>query len=69
MKDEDGVIVGEEELVVDRWRRHFTKLFSGIREDVETSRLGVSEMEEIKEIELEEMTRELRNISLSFSLP
>ena len=28
VKDEDGMIVGEEELVIDRWKRYFTGLYS-----------------------------------------
>ena len=36
-----------------------TGLYSGTREDVENSRVGVSVTEEIKEIELEEIVREL----------
>ena len=62
MKDEAGMIVGEEELVIDRWKRYFTGLYSGTREDVENSKVGVSVTEETEEIELEEMARELRKM-------
>ena len=62
VKDEDGMIVGEEELVVDRWKRYFTELYSGTREDVENCRVGVSVTEETEEIELEEMAREMRKM-------
>ena len=62
MEDEDGMIVGEEELVVDRWKRYFAGLYSRTREDVENCRVGVSVTEETEEIELEEMARELRKM-------
>ena len=62
VKDEDGMIVGEEELVVDRWKRYFTGLYSGTREVVENCRVGVSVTEETEEIELEEMASKLRKM-------
>ena len=62
VKDEDGMIVGKEELVVDRWKRYFTGLYSGTREDVENCRVGVGVTEETEEIEMEEMVRELRKM-------
>ena len=66
-KDEDGMILGKEELVIDRWNRYFTGLYSGTREDVKNSRVGVSVMEETEEIELEEMVRELRKTKIGES--
>ena len=50
MKDEDGIIVGKEELVVDRWK--IEVLHSGTREEVENSkyRVGVNMTEETEEV-------------------
>ena len=53
VKGEDGMIVGEGELDVDRWKRYFTGLYAGVREERESSWrecLG----EDIEEIELKE---------------
>ena len=62
VKDEDGLIVGEGELVVDRWKRYFTGLYEGEGEEVESSRVREGSGEEIEEIEMEEMVRELRKM-------
>ena len=62
MKDEDGLIVGEGELVVDRWKRYFTGLYEGEGEEVESSRVREGSGEEIEKIEMEEMVRELRKM-------
>ncbi len=62
MKDEDGLIVGAGELVVDRWKRYFTGLYAGEGEEVESIWVREGSGEEIEEIEMEEMVRELRKM-------
>ena len=59
VKDKDGMIIGEGELVVDRWKRYFT---AGAREELERSQVVESLGEGLEEIELEEMVRELQNM-------
>ena len=52
------MIVGDEKMVVDRWKRYFTGLYAG-RKELESGQARESLGEGIEEIELEEMVREL----------
>ena len=59
VKDEEGMIIGDEEMVVDRWKRYFAGLYVGEREELESRQARECLGEGIEEIELEEMVREL----------
>ena len=58
VKDEEGMIIGDEEMVVDRWKRYFAGPYVGAREELESRQARECLGEGIKEIELEEMVRE-----------
>ena len=61
VKDEEGIVIGDEETEVDRWERYFTGLYAGAKEELEGSqqRESLGEKGYIEEMELEEMVREL----------
>ena len=59
VKDEEGMIIGDEEMVVDRWKRYFAGLYVGEREELESRQARECLGEGVEEIELEEMVREL----------
>ena len=62
VKDEVGRVISDGELVVDRWKRYFTGLYAGAREEVESSRVRENVGEGVEKIEMEEMVRELRKM-------
>ena len=59
VKVEEGMIIGDEEMVVDRWKRYFAGLYVGEREELGSRQARECLGEGIEEIGLEEMVREL----------
>ena len=59
VKDEEVMIIGDKEMVVDRWKRYFAGLYVGEREELESTQARECSGEGIEEIEFEEMVREL----------
>ena len=61
VKDEEGIrmIIGDKEMVVNRWKRYFAGLYVEEREELESRQARECLGEGIEEIELEEMVREL----------
>ena len=53
------MIIGDENMVVDRWKRYFASLYVGEREELESRQARKCLAEGVEEIELEEMVREL----------
>ena len=56
------MIVGDEELVVDRWKRYCTGLYAEAREKLKSSQVREILGEGVENIELEKMMKQLQKM-------